>query len=509
MQASNGFLPLFLDRAAVAPDAVFARGEDGVLSFGALHRLSDGLAAGLARRGVGPGSRVAAMLRNGTLPFALLYAIAKLGAVWVPVNVQARGPGLRHVLEHAEPCLLLAEPDLLPIVAECGADLTRFPVIVADAPELRGWLESGDGFDAVAPAADTAFGILYTSGTTGHPKGVILTHRMMRLAGEAVVLVSGVRDGDVMLVWEPTYHIGGAQLIVVPLLREVVLATVPGFSASRFWEQAAAAGATHVHYLGGVLQILMKQPPGPRDRAHRVRVAWGAGCPAAQWRAIEERFGLTIRECYGMTEASSITTWNADGTPGAIGRPVPWFSVELRDAEGRVAQRGEIVVRSSDPGALTPGYFRNPEATDAALRDGALHTGDAGAWDTAGNLVYAGRLSDNVRVRGENVSALEVEGVAAAHPAVESCAMIGVAAEIGEQEIKLFVKPRAGAVITEASLSTWLGERLAPYQNPRYIAFVEDFPRTPSERIRKHALSASREDCWDRLAPRRPQEASA
>lgn len=509
MRPEDGFLPHFLERAAAAPDAIFARGEDGVLTFGALHRLSDGLAEGLARRGVGPGCRVAAMLRNGTLPFVLLYTIAKLGAVWVPVNAQARGAGLRYVLEHSEPSLLLAEPDLLPVVAESGADLSRLPVIATDAPEIATWLGSGKGFTTIAPAADAAFGILYTSGTTGHPKGVILTHRMMRLAGESVVLVSGVADGDVMLVWEPMYHIGGAQLIVVPLLRRVVLATVPGFSASRFWEQAAAAGATHVHYLGGVLQILMKQPPGPRDRAHHVRVAWGAGCPAAQWRAIEERFGLAIRECYGMTEASSITTWNADGVPGAIGKPVPWFSVELRDAEGRIAQRGEIIVRSSDPGALTPGYFRNPEATAKALRGGALHSGDAGAWDTTGNLLYAGRLSDTVRVRGENVSALEVEDVVAAHPAVESCAMIGVAAEIGEQEIKLFVKPRAGTKIAEAALSAWLGERLAPYQNPRYIAFVEDFPRTPSERIRKHALPGGVADCWDRLAPRRAQEAPA
>lgn len=500
MTPDDGFLPLFLKRAAAAPDAPFARDADGTLTFGALHRASDGLAAGLARRGIGAGSRVAAMLRNGRLPIVLLHAIAKLGAVWVPVNPQARGPGLRYVLDHAEPALLVAEPDLLPTIAEAGAPV---PVIAADGAEIAGWIASGDAFAAALPDAAAPFGILYTSGTTGHPKGVILTHRMMRLAGEAVLLVSLVRDGDVMLVWEPMAHIGGAQLIVVPLLRDVVLALVPGFSASRFWEQAAEAGATHVHYLGGVLQILMKQPPGPRDRAHGVRIAWGAACPAAQWRAIEQRFGLTIRECYGMTEASSITTINTDGTPGAVGRPVPWFEVELRDAQGRLAERGEIRVRSSDPGALTPGYFRNPDATARAFSDGWLRTGDAAHRDAAGNLVYAGRLSDNVRVRGENVSALEVEEVASAHPAVESCAMVGVAAEIGEQEIKLFIKPRAGAQVTEAALAAWLGERLAPYQVPRYIAFVLDFPRTPSERIRKHALPAGTAGCWDRQAAAR------
>uniref|UniRef100_UPI003F6F0BBF AMP-binding protein n=1 Tax=Elioraea sp. TaxID=2185103 RepID=UPI003F6F0BBF len=272
------------------------------------------------------------------------------------------------------------------------------------------------------------------------------------------------------------------------------------FSASRFWAQAAETGATHIHYLGGILQMLLKQPPGPHERAHRVRIAWGAGCPAEQWREIERRFGLTVRECYGMTEASSITTWNAAGTPGAIGRPVPWFSVTLRDADGREVPAGEIVVRSAVPGAIFPGYFRDQEASAAVLRDGALHTGDLGAWDGTGALVYRGRRADAVRCRGETVSAWEVEQVAAAHPTVESCAMIGVPAEIGEQDIKLFVKLRAGASLEPVALSAWLAARLASYQNPRYIALVDDFPRTPSERIRKHALPTGRADCWDRLA---------
>lgn len=496
----DGFLTLFLVRAAAEPEQVFARIDGSALTFGALERMSAGVAAGVARRGVGPGSRVAAMLRNGRLPLALIYALARLGAVWVPLNAQARGASLGHVLAHAQPCLVLAETDLLPVIAESGADLPAVPVLDAGANEVRGWLAAADRCDAAPPPADTPLGILYTSGTTGRPKGVIVTHRMLRLAGEAVAIVSGVADGDVMLVWEPLYHIGGAQLIVVPLIRRVVLAGVPRFSASRFWHDAAEAGATHIHYLGGVLQMLLKQPPGPHERAHRVRIAWGAGCPAEAWRAIEARFGVTLRECYGMTEASSITTWNADGTPGAIGRPLPWFSVTLRDAAGREARRGEIVVRTSLPGALFPGYFRDPEATAAALRDGALHTGDLGAWDDAGNLVYAGRLADSVRCRGENVSAWEVEHVAAAHPAVESSAMIGVPAEIGEQDIKLFVQLRPGATLTAPELSRWLADRLAPYQAPRYIAFVESFPRTPSERIAKHALSPRRDDCWDRLA---------
>jgi crotonobetaine/carnitine-CoA ligase len=333
----------------------------------------------------------------------------------------------------------------------------------------------------------------------------MVTHRMLRLAGEGALLVAAARDGDVLFMWEPLYHIGGAQLIVMPLRLRVVLAMVGRFSASRFWAEAKAEGATHIHFLGGILQILLKQPESPLDRSHGVRIAWGGGCPVDVWRPFEQRFGVQIRECYGMTEASSFTTYNDAGVVGSVGLPVPWLSVTVRDAQGReVPQgvRGEIVVRANDPTALTPGYFRNPTATAKALRDGALHTGDCGSFDTDGNLMFRGRLSDSVRVNGENVSAWEVEHVAAQHPAVQDCAMIGVAAEVGEHDIKLFVQPRDGMTIDLAALSAWLTERLAPYQNPRYLATVAEFERTPSLRIMKHKLSSARDDGFVRPTTR-------
>jgi crotonobetaine/carnitine-CoA ligase len=347
---------------------------------------------------------------------------------------------------------------------------------------------------------------MYTSGTTGRPKGVVVTHRMLRLAADAVALVAAARDGDIFFVWEPLYHIGGAQLLPLPLMRTMRLAMVDRFSAGRFWDQVREHGATHIHYLGGILQMLLKQPASPLDREHPVRIAWGGGCPKEVWTPFEERFRVQIRECYGMTEASSITTYNDLGVVGSVGRPVPWFSVDLAASDGRAVpkgERGEIVVRTNRPGAIFEGYFRNPEATARALRDGALHTGDLGFFDSEGNLFFHGRITDSVRCRGENVSAWEVEHVAAVHPAVEDCAMIGVPADIGEQDIKLFVKPKEGAAIEVAALSAWLGEHLASYQNPRYIAIVAEFERTPSQRIMKHKLSTSLTDCWDRLGGRR------
>ncbi|HEY5796277.1 MAG TPA: AMP-binding protein [Bosea sp. (in: a-proteobacteria)] len=500
----DGFVSLLTTRATAEPERIYARFCGEPLTYAGIEQRSAAFADYLRARGIEPGDRVAVMMRNSIAAIAVVFGLARAGVAWVPVNAQQRGEGLRYLLTHSQPRLVVADAELAPQITEAMASEAELPQLLhAAGGDLDAILARNERFDEPAPSADAVFAIMYTSGTTGRPKGVIVSHRMLRLAAESVVRLSDARPGEVFFVWEPLYHIGGAQLLPLPMIRGVTLAMVERFSASRFWTQVREEGATHIHYLGGILQILLKQPSSPRDREHGVRIAWGGGCPPDIWPQFRDRFGIEIRECYGMTEASSLTTCNITGIVGSVGRPMPWFTVKLQDTKGRpvrAGERGEIVIETSIAGAIFPGYLDNPEATAKALRADGFHTGDLGSIDDEGNLYFHGRMTDSVRCKGENVSAWEVEHVAAEHEAVEDCAMIGVAADVGEHDIKLFVKPRDGATIDAGALSDWLGARLAPYQNPRYIAVVDEFERTASQRIMKHKLSPRLDDCWDRAA---------
>ncbi|ANN76132.1 AMP-binding protein [Bordetella flabilis] len=459
------------------------------------------LQAGLGALGIRGGDRVAVMLDNTADHVALIYALILMGAVWVPVNTRLKAPGIEYLLHHCRPRLFIVGK---PYAAE--ADIAH-----GDAPFAR--LET-DAFMGAAPAAGDAdvlacpplqphdvLCIIYTSGTTGAPKGVLFTHRMMRIAAESVLIVADVRDGDRLFLWEPLCHIGGAQMLLVPFLANATLFSVPRFSASRFWDQVAQGRCTQLHYLGGVLDILMRTPAA--SRSHTLRLGWGAGVSRQNWEAVRERLGIALRECYGMTEGSSFATVNTDDRPGSIGKALPWLTVELLDDADRpvpAGELGQVVVSSAVPGTFFSGYLDNPEASAQALRGGKLYTGDIARSDADGYLYFVGRRTDSMRIRGENVSAWEIERVALAHPDVAAAAAVGVASDIGEQDILLYIQWQPDRAQPFIALSHWLGERLASYQWPRYYAAVDSFALTPSERIRKHLLPKTLAHAWDRHA---------
>ncbi|MGF6774095.1 crotonobetaine/carnitine-CoA ligase [Paraburkholderia sp. GAS199] len=491
--------PLLAAGLTFDPSRAFLQFDDRAVTCGEAVAHIVQWQAWFGEQGVEQGDRVAVMLGNSPEHIYLIYALMLSGIVWVPVNTRLRAAGLEYVLQHAEPKLFVIDAEFDPVSAsiDCaGARRVRLPSFDTERSPAP-----ASGMLTPRIGIHDALCIIYTSGTTGAPKGVVFTHRMMRISSEAALRVADVREHDRLFMWEPLCHIGGAQMLLLPFLMPVSLHVVPRFSASQFWPQVKRAEATQLHYLGGVLDILMQLPPGTEPREHTLRVAWGAGIAASAWNAIEQRLNVQLRECYGMTECSSFATLNTTNKPGSIGRALPWFELELLDENGRevgIGEPGEIVLTSKVEGALLPTYLKNEEATQSALRGGKLHTGDHARRDADGDLYFIGRRTDSMRVRGENVSAWEIERIFAAHPAVQASAAIGVASSVGEQDILLNVQFKQDAVTWE-TLHEWASERLASFQLPRYYRAVAHFEMTASERIRKHLLSRDTGDAWDRL----------
>ncbi|UVK54575.1 AMP-binding protein [Mesorhizobium sp. AR02] len=498
----RGLIARLQELANESPHKLYAETTSGKITIDQMAAAAEAVSVQLYDRGLRKGDRVIVMMANSLGSLAIIHGLLRAGLVWVPVNPTLVGEPLAHVIRMTQPGLILCDPmlDQQLAVVDCCAS----PIEVIHS---RGLPVGRPMFDGKFPEANDLAAIMFTSGTTGPAKGVMVSHMMLELAAEAVALSADLRPGDNLFMWEPFYHIGGAQVLMLPMIREVHLTIADRFSASRFWQQVAEGGCTHIHHLGGIIQILLKQPDSVWDREHTVRIAWGGGCAPEVWRRFEDRFGVQIRECYGMTECSSLTSWNDEGVVGSVGRAAPWFSIHLRDDSGRLLGpgdgRGEIIVTTSLPGAITEGYYCNPAATAAAIREDGFHTGDLGSWGIGGHLHFHGRMNDSVRRRGENVSAYEVESVAVRHPDVLDAAMIGVPAEIGESEIQLFIQPRPGTRPDPAGIWAWMSGHLAPHQHPRYIAVVTEFPRTPSQRIQKHLLPVDPANRWERhQAPR-------
>lgn len=530
--SSNDTVRALLEsRAATDSSHIVLKHSSTQLSYKELDQAVNRLSNGLISIGIRQGDRVAVMLNHHIDHIITFFSLAKIGAVLVPVNVHLSGAPLSYLLKHSEPHFVIAETDFLDRLIEAWlapednvstTNATTFTLLIrrdsvdqnSTDNSTRLFAESDiqvESFENCRnfnddrpppsrPKSDDVLAICYTSGTTGAPKGAFITDKMYRASAVSSLILSGIQDDDVLLFWEPIYHLFGIEVLVLITMKRVTLGMVDRFSASKFWDQTREFGATHIHYVGGVPQLLMKQKPSPDDLSNTVRVAWGGGCPITLWRAFEERFGLEMRDSFGMTETASLNIVNIEGEPGALGKPLPYFDARIVDESGgdvKQGETGQLLIRCLEPGLITPGYYKNQEATAAAYRDGWFCTGDLVRQDGRGIYFFVGRQKDSIRRRGENISAWEVERIIGTHTDVEESAVIAVPNEFGDEEIKAFIKPHSTSFNPEHFIN-WCQGKMARYQIPRFIEIVEGFPKTPTQRIMKHKLSRSTTDCWDR-----------
>ncbi|VVE02487.1 AMP-dependent synthetase [Pandoraea soli] len=494
-------------RAETTPDAVYCRINDDVMTLGELARRVDRLADVLSAQGLRHGDRVALMLPSHPDHLVAIFALTKLGLVRVPVNVHLVGASLSHLFDHLAPKALLADRQYAEAL---GHDIDKVDQMLwrdevfanhsnMDADADADTDNRSDAKHSVV-VADDILALTPSSGTTGAPKGVLKSDRTLRAGAMAILRLTGAQPGDTFLLWEALHHGAGVAVAISALLGGTQLAMVERFSASRFWDDARRYGVTHIHYLGSVLPMLLNQPPRSDDRQHSVRVAWGGGCPAELWTSFAQRFGVEMREGYGLSELTTFVTVNPDGPAGSIGKPLTYFDVALTDESGHLVapgEIGEITVRGRVPGLGFLGYFRNVDAESSARRGEWFLTGDLARQDAHGYLYFAGRRKDMVRRRGINIAAWEVERVFAEHPAIEETALVGVPSALGEDELKLFVRLRAGHAVAPLDLIQWCESRMPYFQIPRYVSFIDEFPKTPTQRIRKNDLARSVDGVWD------------
>ncbi|MFN8575081.1 MAG: AMP-binding protein [Gemmatimonadaceae bacterium] len=495
------------------------RFEGQQMTFTEVDVRSNQLARVLQAGGIAPGDRVAVMLPNGLeFPVAWL-AIAKARAVMVPINTQYRAHDLAYTLADSGARLLLADESYVAAVKEVEG---RCPALQAVQVVQRGAMVSADAgafarhvhtqptdFDLTDICATDLLNIQYTSGTTGDPKGCMLTNEYWVRLAERSSRFSGMSADDVALTAQPFYYMDPQWNVGMCLVAGCPLVILPRFSASTFWKSVKDSGATFFYVLGTMPVFLLKQPVDPAvERGHRVRFVACSGIVPQLHRAFEERWGVPWREAFGMTETGvdlAVPVQDTDCVgSGAVGRPVDGKEARIVDAEGRVlgdGAVGELCVRGT---GMMLGYWNKPAATAERMRDGWLHTGDLAFRDDRGYYHLVGRLKDMIRRGGENISAAEVEGVLAQHPAVRGAAVVPVPDELRGEEVKAYVQLQPDHPAVEPlAIVEFVRQHLAAFKAPRFVEFVDEFPRTPSERIAKHVLVASkpnlREGSYDAL----------
>ena len=499
------------DRPAVSDDTC-------ALTHAQLWHSACRCAGGLRRAGIGEGDVVLLMLDNSVDYFVVFAALSFLGATSVPTNTAYKGTILRHVLKDSGATTAIVEDHYLSAVCDAADDhLTSIVVrgmssatlatgVAPDAEHVLinySELACGVQIDPIDVLPSHVVAVMYTSGTTGWSKGA-LTSQAAAFAICFYPQVYGPHDeSDVILVVCPMFHATGLFGGVYGVLQLGASAhIVRGFSASRFWDDVRAVGATSTILVGAMFEFIAQQPARADDRAHPLRTAFVLPRPAS-FAAIADRFGIMTATSFGGTEAGSVINNLSQDRErfGSMGQVRPGWQVRLVDAndiEVAPGQPGEAIIRCEEPWAMATGYVNNPQASAALWRNGWLHTGDLLRRDAEGWFYFVDRAKDCIRRRGENISSIEVEAEVVSHPDVDECAAIGVGDPRVDQEVKVFVRRREGSTLTEAGLIHYLVDRMPYYSVPRYVVFVEDYPRTSTGKIRKVELDRDRAAGWDR-----------
>ena len=480
----------------------YQNGDISQLSYIQLREAARGFAAGLQARGVMPGDRVFVFMGNTAEYVPLWMGLMLAGAVIVAGNIYLTAPEVAYQLEHCQPALALVEPTHEALIREVCAGMAQPPDIV---PVARGSLgpEGLSGALAGAPAdyqapdqgSDDLAQILYTSGTSARPKGVMLTQANLLWCGQAGAANSGLSRSDRVFNNKPLFHANCQETVLSCLTAGATAVIGERYSATRYLRQLIEHRITICSLSGMLCRTLLNQPPTPFDQAHQVRYAgYAINISEAEIAAFIERFRIPLRNGYGQSETMLYITLQPHASPSSypsIGRATPDREVFVVDDDNQpvgAGAVGEIVVRGRPGRTLTLGYYRDPAATQAVFEGGWLHTGDLGYQDVKGNFFFFGRKKEVIKRAGENISAAEVEEALMGHPAVRDVAVVGIPDPVRDQSVKAFIVLHAGHQADADAIKAFCAQRLAYFKVPEQVQFMAELPRNASGKVQKRAL---------------------
>jgi crotonobetaine/carnitine-CoA ligase len=460
-------------------------------------------AAAFAAKGVKRGDRIAIMARNSPDHIITLLALGRIGAIMVPINPDFGVPETTFVVNHAGVSGAIVSADTIETVRQASTEMSPKPWLVAldkadDAQTFADFVASGEG---KAPPdtgeADDPVIIIFTSGSTGFPKAVLHSQRNFITAGEAFIARVALQETDRLMIVLPMYHINAMFYQVAGTLAAgASMAIVPRFSASKFWETAVESNSTEINFIEAVGAILKERPRSEYRPEHKVRTIYGV----RPWLVETFNKEFNVPACvggYGMSEIPGVisTPLGRPNAPGSMGQlcvhPDPsrrWAKCRIVDDNGNDLGDGEIGELWVDTPIVMKGYFRDPEQTAAAFEGPWFKTGDLVRRDKDGFYTFVSRKKDIIRRRGENISGVELDRIIGEHPGVLQVAAIAVPAALGEDDILVAVVRREGAKLGASDIADWAAERLAPMKVPRYVAFLDALPLTPTMKINKNAL---------------------
>jgi crotonobetaine/carnitine-CoA ligase len=497
------------------PDQIFAAFEGGERwTFAQTLERVASLAGNLQELGVRQHDHVLLVLPTCPLALLVMFAANYLGAVYVPVNPALKGSSLEHVLHNAGARIAVVHDSVLArVLAAVPATLTTVVHSSDEAVSSESDVTMHGVSTLTKPSTpppappkpiqpfDTQ-SIIYTSGTTGRSKGVLSSY-MHAFSCVGPDAWNCLAPDDRQMLHMPIFHIGGAFIATVSLCMGSSIGVVSQFRTESFWEQVRELEITSAFLLGAMATFLLKQPPSPGDRDHKLRMVFIVPLGRSS-KPFRERFGVDVFTLFNMTEICTPLISRANPAKDNVcGRPRAGVEVRLVDGHDCPVQDGEVgqlILRTEAPWALNHGYNANPQATADAWRNGWFHTGDAFFRDADGDYHFVDRLKDAIRRRGENISSYEIEVELLSHPAVREAAAIPVPSEHSEDEVMVVLAPAAGATIEPEEIIRHLQPRVAHHMIPRYVRIVGELPKTPTAKVEKHVLRAEgiTAETWDR-----------